>query len=64
MVDSIPEEIEHMINVNVLGVYYMTQSVLPAMIEIESGDIVKLAGGDVRKPGILERGSTGHVHDR
>jgi NADP-dependent 3-hydroxy acid dehydrogenase YdfG len=43
VVDSIPEEIEHMINVNVLGVYYMTQSVLPAMIEIESGDIVNIA---------------------
>ena len=43
VVDSIPEEIEHMINVNILGVYYMTQSVLPTMIEKESGDIVNIA---------------------
>ena len=43
VVDSIPEEIEHMINVNILGVYYMAQSVLPTMIEKESGDIVNIA---------------------
>ena len=41
--DSIPEEIKHMVNVNILGVYYMTRSVLPAMIENQSGDIVNIA---------------------
>ena len=43
VVESVPEEIEHMIKVNIMGVYYMTRSVLPAMIEKESGDIVNIA---------------------
>jgi len=43
VVDSVPEEIEQMIKVNILGVYYMTRSVLPAMIEKECGDIVNIA---------------------
>lgn len=43
VIDSIPEEIEHMIKVNILGVYYMTRSVLPSMIEQESGDIINIA---------------------
>jgi NADP-dependent 3-hydroxy acid dehydrogenase YdfG len=43
VVESVPEEIEQMIKVNILGVYYMTRSVLPTMIEKESGDIVNIA---------------------
>ncbi|MHC4458918.1 MAG: SDR family oxidoreductase [Planctomycetota bacterium] len=43
VIDSIPEEIEHMIKVNILGVYYMTRSVLPSMIEQEGGDIINIA---------------------
>jgi NADP-dependent 3-hydroxy acid dehydrogenase YdfG len=43
VIDSIPEEIEHMIKVNILGVYYMTRSVMPTMIEQERGDIINIA---------------------
>ena len=40
--DSDPEEMKQTIMVNILGVYYMTRSVLPAMIARQSGDIVNL----------------------
>jgi len=43
IIESVPEEIEQMIRVNILGVYYMTRSVLPSMIEQENGDIVNIA---------------------
>lgn len=43
VIESVPEDIERMIRVNILGVYYMTRSVLPSMIEQENGDIVNIA---------------------
>ena len=42
IVDSNPQEAEQMVEVNVLGVFYMTRSVLPFMIEQGKGDIVNL----------------------
>jgi len=42
IVDSDREEVELMVKVNVLGVYYMTRSVLPHMLEQRSGDIVNI----------------------
>jgi NADP-dependent 3-hydroxy acid dehydrogenase YdfG len=42
IVDSNPKKVEQMLKVNVLGVYYMTRSVLPSMIERAEGDIVNL----------------------
>lgn len=42
IVDSDPEEVARMVRVNILGVYYMTRSVLPSMIEHSSGDIVNI----------------------
>ncbi|MEK5058997.1 3-ketoacyl-ACP reductase [Paenibacillus shunpengii] len=38
-----PEEWEHIIKVNVLGVYYVTRAVLPQMIERKSGDIINIS---------------------
>jgi len=42
ILDSDPKIVEQMLKVNVLGVYYMTRSVLPSMIERGEGDIVNL----------------------
>lgn len=42
IVDSDPKKVEQMLKVNVLGVYYMTRSVLSFMIERGEGDIVNL----------------------
>ena len=42
IVDSDPKEAEQMVEVNILGVYYMTRSVLPSMIEQGRGDIVNI----------------------
>jgi NADP-dependent 3-hydroxy acid dehydrogenase YdfG len=42
IVDSEPQEVERMLAVNLLGLYYMTRSVLPHMIERKGGDIVNL----------------------
>ncbi len=42
IVDSKPAEIEQMVRVNLLGVYYMTRAVLPSMIEREQGDIINI----------------------
>jgi 3-oxoacyl-[acyl-carrier protein] reductase len=42
IVDSDPEKAELMVKVNILGVYYMTRSVLPSMIERGSGDIINI----------------------
>jgi len=38
-----PEEFEHIIKVNLMGVYYATRAVLPGMIEKQSGDIVNVS---------------------
>ena len=37
------EEWEKIIQVNLLGVYYMTRAVLPAMLEQKSGDIINVS---------------------
>lgn len=37
-----PAEWEQIIRVNLLGVYYTTRAVLPAMIEAQSGDIINI----------------------
>jgi NADP-dependent 3-hydroxy acid dehydrogenase YdfG len=42
VVESDPEEVERMVRVNVLGLYYMTHSVLPSMIERGRGDVVNV----------------------
>lgn len=42
IVESDPEQAEQMVRVNILGVYHMTRTVLPLMIEQRSGDIVNI----------------------
>jgi NADP-dependent 3-hydroxy acid dehydrogenase YdfG len=42
IVDSDPGEVEQMVKVNILGVYYMTRSVLSSMIERRCGHIVNI----------------------
>ncbi|PSR54709.1 3-ketoacyl-ACP reductase [Adhaeribacter arboris] len=38
-----PAEWEKIIQVNLMGVYYMTRAVLPAMIERQTGDIINIS---------------------
>lgn len=38
-----PKEWEHIIQVNVMGIYYVTRAFLPQMIENKSGDIVNIS---------------------
>jgi len=38
-----PEEFENIINVNLMGTYYVTRAVLPEMIEQKSGDIINIS---------------------
>ncbi|EIT87090.1 3-ketoacyl-(acyl-carrier-protein) reductase [Fictibacillus macauensis ZFHKF-1] len=38
-----PEEWEHILQVNVMGVYNVTHAVLPSMIERKSGDIINIS---------------------
>ncbi|WP_435131941.1 3-ketoacyl-ACP reductase [Formosa sp. A9] len=38
-----PEEWEHIIRVNVMGIYYVTRAFLPQMIDNKSGDIVNIS---------------------
>lgn len=38
-----PEEFKNMIDINLMGVYYVTRAVLPEMIERESGDIINIS---------------------
>lgn len=42
IVDSDPGEVEQMVKVNILGVYHVIRSVLPAMIARGKGDIVNI----------------------
>lgn len=41
--DLTPEEFEHIIKVNLFGIYYATRAVLPNMIEQQSGDIINIS---------------------
>lgn len=38
-----PEEFKNIIDVNLMGVYYVTRAVLPQMIEQKSGDIINIS---------------------
>lgn len=38
-----PEEFKNIIDVNLMGVYYVTRAVLPEMIKRESGDIINIS---------------------
>ncbi|NYF25409.1 3-ketoacyl-ACP reductase [Sporosarcina sp. JAI121] len=38
-----PEEFKNIIDVNLMGIYYVTRAVLPEMIERESGDIINIS---------------------
>jgi 3-oxoacyl-[acyl-carrier protein] reductase len=42
IIDSEPGEVEQMVKVNVLGVYYMTRAVLPSMMDKQHGDIINI----------------------
>ncbi len=41
--DLSPEDFKSVIDTNLMGVYYVTRAVLPAMIERESGDIINIS---------------------
>ena len=41
--DVKPEDVEQMIRVNLLGIYYTTRAVLPSMIERKTGDIINIS---------------------
>jgi 3-oxoacyl-[acyl-carrier protein] reductase len=41
--DFEPAQFEQTIQINLLGVYYMTRAVLPAMIERKTGDIINIS---------------------
>ncbi|MCC2545404.1 3-ketoacyl-ACP reductase [Hymenobacter sp. BT175] len=43
VVDMPPAEWEHIVQVNLMGTYYATRAVLPAMIARETGDIINIA---------------------
>lgn len=38
-----PEEFKHIIDVNLMGIYYVTRAVLPEMIERQTGDIINIS---------------------
>lgn len=38
-----PEEFKHIIDVNLMGMYYVTRAVLPEMIERQTGDIINIS---------------------
>jgi len=49
--DLSPEEFKEIIDVNLMGVYYVTRAVLPDMIERESGDIINISSTAGEKGG-------------
>lgn len=49
--DLSPEEFKHIMDVNLMGVYYMTRAVLPEMIENNAGDIINIGSTAGEKGG-------------
>ncbi|WP_339160727.1 3-ketoacyl-ACP reductase [Siminovitchia sp. FSL H7-0308] len=49
--DLTPEEFKRIIDVNVMGMYYVTRAVLPDMIERQSGDIINISSTAGQKGG-------------
>ncbi len=48
-----PEDMQRVINSNLLGTIYCTQSVLPSMLEAKQGTIINISSGASRNPGLL-----------
>ena len=46
-----PEEFKNIIDVNLMGVYYVTRAVLPEMIDRKSGDIINISSTAGQKGG-------------
>ena len=46
-----PEEFKNIIDVNLMGTYYVTRAVLPAMIDKQAGDIINIASTAGQKGG-------------
>lgn len=44
-----PEEFENIVQVNLMGTYYVTRAVLPEMIEQKSGDIINISSTSGQK---------------
>lgn len=42
IIESEPDKVQQMVMVNILGVYYMTRSVLPSMMALRKGDIINI----------------------
>lgn len=51
--DHSPEEFKNIIDVNLMGVYYITRAVLPDMIKREAGDIINISSTAGQKGGPL-----------
>ena len=49
--DLSPEEFKNIIDVNLMGVYYVTRAVLPEMIDRKSGDIINISSTAGQKGG-------------
>lgn len=49
--DLTPEEFKNIIDVNLMGMYYVTRAVLPDMIERKSGDIINISSTAGQKGG-------------
>ena len=48
-----PEEFKNMIDINLMGTYYVTRAVLPGMIEQSSGDIINISSTAGEKGGAI-----------
>jgi len=48
-----PEDFKNIVDVNLMGVYYVTRAVLPEMIECNAGDIINIASTAGQKGGAV-----------